>query len=397
MAVFEAQWHEAQTIASALGVPTDAMTLPLSQALGHVTATDVVSLSDLPPFAASRIDGWAVSGAGPWKVVGAGVAGSRSAQLNAGECAHIATGAWLPEGATACLKDEESHLSDGVVSATNGAAQLLTEGRLPEGHDVRPQGLEARRGEIVVPAGSLLQPGVLGMVAAAGYDTVEVRRPVTFDVVLFGDELITEGPSRDGMVRDSLGPQLPGWISLLGGTVISVRHVPDTFEDHRDALASCTADIVVTTGSTAAGPVDHLHAAIAAVGGALEIDAVLIRPGYHSLLAQLPNRILVGLPGNPQSAVVGLLSLIEPLVRAMQGRPPRLKQTRVLATSANAPSREIRFALCSETADGVSPVTHVDSSMLRGFVDAAGYALIAPGGQEAGAVVEWLPLPMSVG
>ena len=392
--LFEAQWDEARTIVHALAPRADVEVVSLTDAIGRVLATDILALGDMPPFAASRIDGWAVCGSGPWTVVGDITAGhDNEIELASGQCTHIATGAVLPDGTTGCLKDEESLLDDGIVSATHGALGILIDGALPDQHDVRPSGYEARRGDLLVAQGTRITPGIVGVIAGGGHDSVSVFRQVTVDVLVFGDELLTSGPSRDGKVRDSLGPQLPAWIDYLGARLLNVQHVQDTLEAHSHAIKNSIADIIVTTGGTAAGPVDHLHQALVDCGGEFVIDAVLVRPGYHQLFAKLPGQHLIGLPGNPQSAVIGLLTLGNAFLRGSYGQPLPDLPTIELAVDIKAPPREIRLALCTLSSNRAQPVEHLDSSMLRGFVAADGYALIPAGGAKAGTYVRWLNLP----
>ena len=392
---FEVTWHEARALSFGAAKSQPTFTVPLEDSSSFTTAVDIVALGDLPPFAASRIDGWAVSGPGPWQRVGDALAGHEFVQkLNSGECVHIATGAVMPEGATAALKDEESHLVDAYVHAIEGAAGLLdSEGALPYFHDVRPSGFEAKRGEVLVPANTLITPAIVGVIAAAGHDQVEVFVKPKIEVLIFGDELLTDGPSRDGKVRDSLGPQLPHWISYIGADLVSVTHVADTLEDHLKAIQNSEANIIITTGGTAAGPVDHLHNAIVEAGGEFLIDAVLVRPGYHQLMARLGSQFLIGLPGNPQSAVIGLLSLVVPLIAGMNGKAIPSLESRTLTSDQRGPARESRFVLCSEKNGQVTPLEYLDSSMLRGFVGADGYAILPPGGAKSGQQVEWLDLP----
>lgn len=392
---FEVTWHEARTIAHKAARRQATKSIGVAKSSGFNTAKDIVALGDLPPFAASRIDGWAVSGPGPWLRVGDALAGHEFvSKLNSGECVHIATGAVMPEGATAALKDEESHLVDAYVHAIDGAAGLLDgDGALPHFHDVRPSGFEAKVDEVLIPAHTYITPPLVGVIAAAGHDQIEVFVKPRIEVLIFGDELLTDGPSRDGKVRDSLGPQLPHWIEYLGAELVAVSHVADTLEDHLAAINKSEADIIITTGGTAAGPVDHLHNAIVTAGGEFLIDAVLVRPGYHQLMAQLGNQFLIGLPGNPQSAVIGLLSLVVPLIAGMNGQPLPILESRILTSDQNGPARESRFVLASQSAGEVTPLKYLDSSMLRGFVGADGYAILPPGGAKSGEQVEWLNLP----
>ena len=300
----------------------------------------------------------------------------------------------MPEGATAALKDEESSVAQQTVSAIAGAAGILdSDGALPYFHDVRPSGYEAKTGDVLIPKGTKLTPAIIGVAAAGGNDQVTVVKKLVVDVLIFGDELLTDGPSRDGKVRDSLGPQLPLWIDHIGAELNEVRHVADTLPDHFAAISNSQADLIITTGGTAAGPVDHLHNAIVDAGGEFIIDAVLVRPGYHQLMARIGNQFLIGLPGNPQSAVIGLLSLATSLIAGTTGNALPQLQERVLGTGLKGPAREVRLVLCSESGNTVTPLEHLDSSMLRGFVKADGYAVLPVGGAESGQIVQWLDLP----
>jgi molybdopterin molybdotransferase len=392
---FEVSWQQARELAHKAAIKSEVIQAQLSQAGGMVLAQDIHALGDMPPFAASRIDGWAVSGPGPWQRVGDALAGHEFiTKLNSGECVHTATGAVMPEGATAALKDEESRLEDAYVYAIEGAAGLLDpEGALPYFHDVRPSGYEAKLGEVLIPSGTKLTPAIIGVAAGAGHDVLPVFKKIVVDVLIFGDELLLTGPSRDGKVRDSLGPQLPFWIDELGAQLNLVKHVADTLDDHVAAISSSTADLIITTGGTASGPVDHLHNAIAEVGGELLIDAVLVRPGYHQLMARIGQQILIGLPGNPQSAVIGLLTLAVPLISGATAKPLANLELRTISSDMNGPHREARLVLCTQEAGVIKPIEYLDSSMLRGFVSATGYAVLPPGGAKSGEQIQWITLP----
>lgn len=392
---FEVPWEQARQLAHQSATTTSAVTLSLQPSAGHVLSQDVLALGDMPPFAASRIDGWAVSGPGPWTRIGEALAGHEFVEkLAAGECVHIATGAVMPNGATAALKDEESKIESDYVFAIGGAAGLLDEsGALPYFHDVRPSGYEAKTGEVLIPKGTKLTPAIIGVAAAGGHDELIVFRKLVVDVFVFGDELLSSGPSRDGKVRDSLGPQLPLWIDYIGAELNQVKLVADTLEDHFAAISTSKADLIVTTGGTAAGPVDHLHNAVVDAGGSFIIDAVLVRPGYHQLMAKIGDRHLIGLPGNPQSAVIGLLSLAVPFIAGANSQPLPALDTCQISMALKGPAREVRLALCSLEFNVATPLEYLDSSMLRGFVKADGYAVLPAGGAEAGQIVPWLNLP----
>lgn len=374
--------------------PVAAGMRPLAGAAGTVLAQDALARTDLPPADVSAMDGWAISGDPPWQVVGEVLAGTDVAGpdrwpgggLHDGQAVRIATGAFLPPGATGVLRRER-----GTVAGP-GAADLLRPhdcGTPAGGADVRPRGQECRAGEVVLAAPAELGPVALGLLAAAGLDQVAVRR-VRADVLVLGDELLTSGPARGGRVRDALGPLLSAWLPARGVEIASRRYVPDTRPALATALSGCLADLVVTTGSTARGPVDHLHAVLAEAGADLVVDGVLVRPGHPQLLAVLADgRPLVGLPGNPLAAVSGLLTLLDPLVRALRGLPAVAPVTGTLDVDVPAGPDATRLMPVA----GGRPVLFAGPAMLRGLAAAEHVAVIPPGGVRAGAPVELLGLP----
>lgn len=377
--------------------------IPLDQCDGLTLAEDLVARCALPSFDTSAMDGWAVCGPGPWAVTGASLAGRPApGVLSPGEAVVIATGAVVPPGATAVVRTEDGRIEQRRGPGGAEGDVLVAPEPLRAAH-VRPRGEECAEGEVLAAAGSVVTPAVIGLAAAAGHDSLVVAPAPRVAVVLFGDELATEGVPAPGMVRDSLGPQLPGWLRRMGADVVSVDRALDTLGAHLAAIsrAAASADVVVTTGGTAAGPVDHLHTAIAQCGGRLVVDAVAVRPGHPMLVAVVPGdptsvrpTWLLGLPGNPQSAVVTLLSLGAPILDGLRGRPPQELAQVVLAEQVGAPAHEDRLVLGRVEAGRFRPGTHLGSGMLRGLASATGFAVLPPGGAPAGASVRWLPLPV---
>ena len=330
------------------------------------------------------MDGWAVCGEAPWSVVGeirAGMLPERPLQL--GQAVRIATGAVVPPTAVGVLRSEA-----GSIDASGQLWGVVTPGLA-----VRSAGEEARDGELLVSAGSILGPAHIGLIASAGHDEVTVVRRPRAAILILGDELLVSGPAREGRVRDSLGPQLPGWLARFGVEVRDVRRVPDRLVDHVTAIDACDdVDLVVTTGGTASGPVDHLHSAIKSAGFAVVIDSVACRPGRPSLLARGPDRWLVGIPGNPQAAIVGLFTVAYPLVAGLHGRGlPLLDRAEILVPVPGA-SGVTRLVLCTLTGGQASPTSYDGSGMLRGLAAADGFAIVGPYGCSAGESVRFLAL-----
>lgn len=374
----EPDWFTARSLAVADPLPAEHV--PVALAEGRTLAAPLTALTDLPAFHTSAMDGWAVAGEGPWQVVGQVLAGAApDIAITPGQAVVIATGAAVPAGTTAILRTEHGELSDILTGPARAA-------------DLRPRGEECRRGEELAPVGTVVTPGLIGLASAAGLDELAVRRIPQVSVLLFGDEIVEHGIPAPGQVRDALGPQLPGWVRRLGGEVVSVARAQDTLQAHVEALRAAPGDVVMTTGGTAAGPVDHLHTAVAELGGEWVVDSVAVRPGHPMALARLGRRWLVALPGNPQSAIVALLSLGTPVLAGMLGRwSPDLPEV-VLGADAKGPAHEHRLLAC-RLGPTAQPVAHLGSAMLRGLAAADGFAVLAPGGVAAGATVPWLALP----
>ena len=203
-------------------------------------------------------------------------------------------------------------------------------------------------------------------------------RPVT-RMVVFGDELLTSGVSRDGRVRDSLGPMVPNMLQAAGAQAApSIGPVEDTLEAHLEALreALSDADLVCTTGGTMVGPVDHLHAALAEIGAEYVINTVAVRPGFPMLLARTGDgKFIAGLPGNPQSAVIAVVSLVAPLLAGLRGLP--LPELASVELAEEVPGRGgfTHLALVDRAGHRLG---HHGSAMLRGLAGAAGFAVIGP-------------------
>jgi len=330
------------------------------------------------------MDGWAVAGDPPWVVVGEVRAGHPcDARLQPGEAVGIATGAVLPMGALGVLRSEDASFDAG--------GRLL--GDVAAGLAVRPAGEEAHADELLIERGARLGPAHIGLAASAGHDELIVVRRPRARIIVFGDELLTSGVARGGRVRDSLGPQLPGWLAGFGVEVLEVERIPDTIEAHVAAIGGCDdVDLIVTTGGTAAGPVDFLHAAIARAGGSLVVDSVACRPGHPMLLAAWPTRWLIGLPGNPQAAITGLFTVGQPLVAGLLGCDIPPLDSAEITTSVRGAGCATRLVPCTMAHGRLMPTTHTGSGMLRGLAAADAFAIVAPSGCSAGDVVPLLTL-----
>ncbi|MGB8652453.1 MAG: molybdopterin molybdotransferase MoeA [Mycobacteriales bacterium] len=373
-------WPEAHRIAHGAGVPVASVTVPLEGAAGRTLAADVASLHRLPHFDAAAMDGWAVRGPGPWRWVGQVLAGDPPpGELRDGEAVEIATGAVVPAGCEGVLPYEQGRVvGEGV------------EGPHPQGRHVRHAGEECGAGEVLLHKGSALTAAALGLAAAVGHDHLPVRRDVRVRCLVTGSELVREGVPSAGQVRDAVGPLLRPALLAAGARLVEVQHLVDEAAVLKAALADTAADpapdLVVTSGASSRGPADHLARVLQDLGAQVLVDGVLVKPGHPQLLAVLPDgRPVVGLPGNPLAALCAVVTLVQPLVAGLLGRPcPEPVRGRLAEPVAGHPSSYRLVPVRLEDGKAV-PTGHGGAAMLRGAAVATHLAAVGPeGGSEVG-------------
>ncbi|MFE0986727.1 molybdopterin molybdotransferase MoeA [Streptomyces rochei] len=391
-------WPQARAIAERAGraavraARRDPVHAPLDAALGLTLAAPLTALTDLPSFDTSAMDGWAVSGPAPWTVRDEGALAGHAEPdpLTDGEAVRIATGARVPAETTAVLRSEHGR--------TDERGRLHPTREVVHGQDIRPRAQECRGGDHLLPVGTVVTPAVLGLAAAAGYDTLTAVPRPRVDVLVLGDELLTGGLPHDGLIRDALGPMLPPWLRALGADVRTVCRIGDDAGALHRAVTASDADLIVTTGGTAAGPVDHVHPVLERVGADLLVDGVKVRPGHPMLLARLKeDQHLVGLPGNPLAAVSGLLTLAEPLLRTLAARPAPEPYTLPLDDGVHGHPHDTRLVPVVLRGDRAAPLHYNGPAMLRGMAAADALAVVPPGGARSGQETEVLDLPWTTG
>lgn len=382
MTLIEPSWDLAREAAYKLGTLGELEKLPISQIVDRVLAVDALALVKLPTYETSAMDGYVVSGNGPWRIIGEIKAGSPyKGSLNSGEALGIATGAVIPAGAFGVIRWENANVDGNVLI-----------GETTERKDFRPAGEEAKQNEVLVKKGSKLTPAMVGLIAAAGYDEIEVFKRPKVALLLLGDEIQLSGIPSDGLVRDSLGPQLPGWVTKLGCDVVHVEYVPDDLNLTIEAInkASNNFDVVITTGGTADGPRDFLKIAVAKLKGSLIVDKVACRPGHPQVLAKVHGKPLIGLPGNPQSAVVALMTLGAPLIQAIFDKP--LGELPEISTKDKFEAQPgfTRLVLGTLINGQFNIGEYLGSAMLRSLAHADGFAVCTNPPTQ----LRWLGLPL---
>ena len=385
-------WDDARSVSfGAVGRMLPQQTVPLREGYGRVLAQAVTALVDVPHYASSAMDGWAVAdvAAGEWTVLASPATGGESPRLANGQALPIVTGALVRAGTSAVLRSEQGELSAGLLRSTSADAPH-------PGQHVRRVATEAAVGDTVIDAGTVLNPAHLALAAGCGRDRLSVVSRPRVALVLTGDEVVDSGIPNPGQVRDSFGPQLPHVVELLGGTVSSLARVPDNAAALRSALLqdARASELVITTGGTGRSTADHLRATLAGLGATVLIDSVAMRPGGPTMLWRLPDeRFVIALPGNPLAAMVGLMTVAVPLVAAMLGSA--LPATGDVRVAAEAPGRAGTTLLVPfRLADGGAVTSDwTGSGMMRGLADADGVLVVPPEGVRAGGTSRVIDLP----
>lgn len=383
----EPEWYLARQKSFEVANQLDSVNLPLIECLNKTLASNLTSLHPLPPFDTSMMDGFAVAGNGPWQEIGKILAGGKDISISDGQCVAIATGAKVPENTFAVVRHEHAEVMNNLVKLKDGFS-------LKQNQDIRKTGEEAQTGIEVLNKSTAINPAVLGLAASCGHDELNVIKNPKIDVLILGDELLDEGLPIDGKIRDSLSMQIPGWILNSNAEVGAIKRVSDNLEETKKAIFESNADIILTTGGTAKGPVDHIHPAINELNGELVIDEVKVRPGHPMLLAKLKtNQFLVGLPGNPLAACVAFVSLALPVIRKMQGRNLEKLEQVVVNKDVPAPDHEHRLFPVFIENNEATPVEHWGSAMLRGVAQSNAFVIVPPKGALKGTKLDYLKTP----
>ena len=307
-----------------LAQPLPARFVPLEDALGRVAAGPVLAPEPVPPFTNSAMDGFALraedgASASPERPVRLPVLGeipaghAASVALRPGEAYRIMTGGAMPEGADAIVPVEEAKAADGQV-------ELVRPPR--PGDHVRLAGEDIQAGGLVVPAGRVLRPAELGVLAAIGQAGVAVHPRPRVAVITTGNELVDAGERPGpGQIRDANIHSLTAQVRAAGALPIGFPRVPDRREAVAAALAEALAgaDVVLTNGGISVGDFDYIKDVLEGMGARQVFWRVAQKPGGPLGLWQLQGRLVFGIPGNPVAAMLMFEEYVRPALRRMMG------------------------------------------------------------------------------
>lgn len=355
----------------ALAVPMPAEAVALDAALGRVLAEPIIAVRDQPPFPASAMDGWAVrsSDTGPRRAVGESAAGHAfDGTVGEGEAVRIFTGAPVPPGADAIAIQENATREGDLVTLT---------APVEAGVFVRPAGGDFRTGDRLLPAGVRLDPWRLALVAAAGKASVLCAARPRVAILSTGDEIVLPGAAPGPyQIFNSGGPALAAMVRRWGGEPVILNPAVDRAEVIAKAVADQACDVVVTVGGASVGDHDLVKPALSGLGLALVFETLKMRPGKPTWFGTLGDgRRVLGLPGNPASAMACAELFLRPLLAAMQGGDPTVRLTPARLAqplAANGPREHWMRARLDN--DGgllrATPLQDQDSSLTTVFAEA---------------------------
>jgi molybdopterin molybdotransferase len=390
-------WEEAVAAVLARAQPLPGERVPLEAAAGWVLAETARAVVDLPPFAASAMDGYAVRAdetPGTFPVEFRIAAGTPApGPLTSGSAMAIATGGAVPEGADAVVPIELVDEQDGTLTVPDAVER---------GANVRPRGGDVAEGTEIALRGTRIGPAQIGALGAAGLEAVACAARPRVAVVTTGSELRAPGsPLGPGEIYESNGAMLATQLVESGAQVETPVSVADDEVAHRDAIArGLELDVLVTSGGVSVGPHDLVRRVEEELGVEEVFWGVAVKPGKPVSFGLRGKTLVFGLPGNPVSSLVACRLFVIPAVEALQGAAdpgPRFEWGR-LATEVSRDSRRdvLLRAVATATADGMelAPVTGQDSHMIVRASGANALALVrrGEGACQAGSAVEYLRL-----
>ncbi len=300
-------------------VVTETETVDVAEALGRVLADAHVSPIDVPGYANSAMDGYAVRSADlkqkgevRLKVTQRITAGVTGGSIGPGEAARIFTGAPVPNGADAVVMQERCQ-ADGD--------HVVIPGPVPAGDNIRPKGNDIVAGREVLPRGLRMRPQEMGLAASVGHSRLSVFRKLKVAIFSTGDELVKPGePLPPGKIYNSNRYTLKGLLSALGCEILDLGMVEDTLEATQTAFkeAAVRADLIVTSGGVSVGEEDHVRDAVEAIGH-IELWRVAVKPGKPLAYGRIGQADFLGLPGNPVSTLVTFCLFVRPFLLKRQG------------------------------------------------------------------------------
>ena len=360
--------------------------VPLADCVGRILSQELKAKRNQPPFQSSAMDGYAVrfdDQHHALKLIGVSAAGHGfKGTVKAKQAVRILTGAPLPKGADTIVIQENVTLDGGYITVTEGTSL---------GRNIRAIGLDFKRGDSLIPAGTKLNARDIGLAAAGNAATLRVRRKPRLVLFTTGDELVLPGMrARADQIVTSNSHAITAMAQAWGAEVINFGIIPDTMKATMAAIKKAgDADILITTGGASVGDHDYVQEALKRSGIKIGFWKIALRPGKPLMFGTKGKLRVLGLPGNPVSALVCARIFLKPLIAAMQGSlvdQQPLKARLGSALPANDGRQDYMRATLTTAPDGSRTAivfNKQDSSMQRTLRNADCLIIREPNAPEA--------------
>lgn len=348
----------------------------LEHLAGRRLAAPVIARSAIPPFSNSAMDGYAIrsfDAPGALVLCGESAAGRPgSGTVGPGEAWRISTGAPMPAGTDAVVRQEDTRAEGATIHVAVAVAP---------GTDVRHAGEDVPAGATVLPAGHVVAPHEVGVVAAAGHAWAMCASPIRVAVLATGDELARPGsPLVDGAIYESNTHGICAQARAAGAEILDVARVPDDPGETEAAVRRLLGEagdpkgpeILITIGGVSVGPHDHIRPALARIGVTEVVPRVRARPGQPTWIGVRGAQVVLALPGNPVSAAV----CFHVYGRALLGQAPRWELRLPLAQEVEKRAGLAQLIRCRIGADGLVPLPRQGSAAISSLASADALALL---------------------
>jgi molybdopterin molybdotransferase len=347
--------------------------VPLRSSLGRVLAEDILSPCNVPNHDNSAMDGYAFNadamqptGETRLKIIGTAFAGKAfEGQIGSGECVRIMTGAVMPQGADTVVVQERVTADGDYINFADGPKR---------GMNMRYAGEDLKQGQVVLPAGHLMRPADLGLIASLGFGEVKVYRRLRVAFFSTGDELASIGQALEsGQVYDSNRYTLYGMLTRLGVEVLDMGVVRDDPQLLEQALieASSSADVILTSGGVSVGEADFMKQLLEKLGQVV-FWKIAMKPGRPLAYGKVGNAHYFGLPGNPVSVMVTFYQFVREAMLVLMGQP------------APAPSPLLK-AICTDDIKKFTGRTEFQRGIL--YLDEDGSWKVTPTGAQGSGIL----------
>ena len=364
--------------------------IDIADSYERITFSDIKSRIDFPPFDRSLKDGFAINAEDSYgvneenpkrlKVIDFLEAGSFTDKtVEPGTTVEISTGAPVPDGANAIVMVEFANRQSDNPDLASDEIEILTS--VTPSQDIGKKGSDVQAGQVILEKNKLLNPPKIGVIAAQGIDTVEVYKKPVVGVISTGNELLTNQEEiKPGKIYDVNSEMIKAGVESCGAEGKTLGIVKDVYDDLKakitESLKEC--DILLCSGGTSAGVGDNIRQILDEIG-TVYIHGITVQPGKPTILGVVDGKIVIGLPGNPVSAIVIFNVFVAPSIKKLAGfvdEQPHKTIKGKLARRIHSPIGRMQYQLV-RVEDGIVYPIFKDSGAIFSLASAAGYTKVS--------------------